>query len=305
MPAAAMKRSHEPNEETKDMAMMPTGTEVPMGFILETGIDHKPLAQVLTKKSEKSILIKAARERFERLFPEEELVLSKNGAVWDRGSCLALASASCVFCRGLGISQAQGGKVAVIRQKKVCECVLRSCFRECFVRYLACKDRQASGSSWIERETGGVQYSRKSEEYIADFETVSFRTLAKRPKQLGIFKSHFLEGGDWKYCTAKLGLSKGEFFHNLYLLQERLGAEFHELEPYALHPVDLYFGSRTLNPTQYMGNEARAALETKIKEVAASIKKNKSHGSNEQYKLRRVVEKKYKRHSDPAAWDNT
>lgn len=299
-----MKRSHEPNEETKEMAMIPTGTEIPIGFVLEAGagIESRPLARVLTKKSQKSMTMSQARERFERMFPKEQLVLSKNGAVWDRGSCLALASSSCVFCRGTGVCNAHRGKVAVIGEKKVCECVLRACFRECFVRYIACKERQENGSSWIEREVGGIQYSRKSEEYIADFETVSKRTLRSREKQLGIFNLHFIEGRDWKYCTAKLGLTKGDFFHTLYLVQERLGAEFHELEPYALHPVDMYFGSRTLNPTQHMDDEERKNLENKIKEVSSSMKKSKTYGP-QQYKLRRVVEKRHKRHSDPAAWD--
>jgi len=82
-------------------------------------------------------------------------------------------------------------------------------------------------------------WGMKNEEYIADFCLVSRRTLTESEYKL--FKFHFLLGADWKLCCRKLNIERGEFFHEVYRIQQKLGKTFRELEPHALFPLDEYF----------------------------------------------------------------
>jgi hypothetical protein len=84
-------------------------------------------------------------------------------------------------------------------------------------------------------------YGRKDEEYIADFCLVSKRYLDEFEYKL--FRFHFLLGADWKLCCRQLNMEKGLFFHSVYRIQQKLGRAFRELQPYALFPLDEYFGA--------------------------------------------------------------
>ncbi len=86
-----------------------------------------------------------------------------------------------------------------------------------------------------------LTWGRKDEEYIADFYLVSKRYLSDA--EFRLFKYHFLYGADWKLCCRKLKIDRGNFFHAVYRIQQNLGRIFHELEPYALFPLDDYFHS--------------------------------------------------------------
>jgi hypothetical protein len=88
----------------------------------------------------------------------------------------------------------------------------------------------------------------KNEEYMADFILVSRRTLEEY--DYVVFKYHFLLGADWNLCCKKLKLDRGEFFHEVYRIQQKLGRTFRELEPHALFPLDQYFNSRTKEPIE-------------------------------------------------------
>ncbi len=99
-------------------------------------------------------------------------------------------------------------------------------------------------------------WGRKDEEYIADFTLVSRRTLTA--DEYRIFNYHFLLGADWKLCCRKLKMDRGNFFHAVYRIQQKLGKVFRELEPYALYPLDEYFGSsRLLEPLSRAVDEAQ------------------------------------------------
>jgi hypothetical protein len=82
-------------------------------------------------------------------------------------------------------------------------------------------------------------WSRKDEEYIADFYLVSRRSLNRNEYQ--IFKYHYLLGADWRLCCRKLNMDRGNFFHAVYKIEQRLGRVFRELQPYALYPLKEYF----------------------------------------------------------------
>ena len=86
-------------------------------------------------------------------------------------------------------------------------------------------------------------WGRRDEEYIADFCLVSKRYLDDEEYKL--FRFHYLLGADWKLCCRQLKMERGHFFHSVYRLEQKLGRVFRELRPYALFPLDEYFGGAT------------------------------------------------------------
>jgi hypothetical protein len=162
---------------------------------------------------------------------------------WARSETLALAQQSCTLCYGLGIREGRS------RASTPCPCVFRAIFRACYHRFQECsrKEKRVSHVS-LEAIPGkrrqGV-YSLKDEEYMADFCLVSKRSLSEDDYR--IFKFHYLLGADWKLCCQRMGLERGQFYHQVYRIQERLGRVFKDLRPYSLFPVDEYFnGNRNV-----------------------------------------------------------
>jgi hypothetical protein len=82
----------------------------------------------------------------------------------------------------------------------------------------------------------------KRAEYCADFVLIARRHLSA--KEFALFRMHFLEGRDFRYCCPRLGLDRGNFFHAVYRIEERLGRVFREITPYGLFPVDEYLYAR-------------------------------------------------------------
>lgn len=156
---------------------------------------------------------------------------------WTRSETLALAMHNCTQCHGSGLRLTR--RCAL----QPCKCVLRSIFRICFDRFLRCvmQEKHLSRVS-LEPHVGRCRpesWGRKDEEYIADFCLVARRALSAQEHQL--FRYHFLLGADWKLCTRRLHVDRGNFFHSVYRIEQRLGRVFRELEPYALFPLDEYF----------------------------------------------------------------
>jgi hypothetical protein len=106
-------------------------------------------------------------------------------------------------------------------------------------------------------------WGMKNEEFMADFILVSRRSL--NDYEYTLFKYHFLLGADWKLCCRKLNIDRGTFFHEVYRIQQKLGRTFRELEPYALYPLDEYFGggprSRDISDTSLFEVETDEAEE--------------------------------------------
>lgn len=100
-----------------------------------------------------------------------------------------------------------------------------------------------------------LMWSRKDEEYAADFHLVSRRALD--PFHYRVFSYHFLLGADWKLCCRRLGIDRGRFFHAVYRVQEALGRVFYELEPYGLYPPREYFTTRLTQPETPRGAAAQ------------------------------------------------
>lgn len=161
---------------------------------------------------------------------------------WTRTETLALAVANCAHCQGLGLRAIEGTKA-----DQPCNCVLRNIFRACYARFRECNSSERHVSRTSLAPVNGAQnkgcWSRKDEEYMADFTLVARRTLT--PLEYRIFKYHHLLGADWKLCCRKLKMERGPFFHDLYRLEQRLGRIFRELEPFALYPLEEYFGGES------------------------------------------------------------
>jgi hypothetical protein len=87
------------------------------------------------------------------------------------------------------------------------------------------------------RRSGHV---RKREEFAADVYLTAVRTLTD-PTELNLFKYHYCFGADFKLCCQKLGMTRGNFFHACYRVEQKLGKVFQELKPYGLFPTDEYF----------------------------------------------------------------
>lgn len=128
--------------------------------------------------------------------------------------------------------------------ERPCDCVFRAIFRACYRRFRECAIFGTQGSSVSVECTHGPSgkhfYSRKREEYAADFCLVTRRVLTDFEHQL--FRFTFLLGADSKLCSRRLGIDRGNYFHLLYRIEEKLGREFAEVRPYALFPLDEYFG---------------------------------------------------------------
>lgn len=160
---------------------------------------------------------------------------------WTRSDTLALANNRCTTCAGSGLRRSRQGGVTA------CNCVLRAIFRACFSRFIECARKSVPTSSPT-LERGGSRgrryvWSRKEEEYAADFCLISRRSLTAL--EYDVFRFHFLLGGDWRICCRRLNLDRGNFYHTVYRVEEKLGWVFRNVEPYALFPLDEYFGGAT------------------------------------------------------------
>ncbi len=163
---------------------------------------------------------------------------------WTRSDTLALARHNCTQCHGGGLRLSRKGAVAP------CNCVLRSIFRICYDRFLRCvtQERYLSRVS-LEPHAGCSRpstWGRKDEEYIADFTLISKRVLDEFEQKM--FRYHFLLGADWKLCSRQLHIDRGNFFHAVYRIEQKLGRIFRELEPYPLFPLDEYFNGPSRFP---------------------------------------------------------
>jgi hypothetical protein len=156
---------------------------------------------------------------------------------WTRSETLALAMHHCTHCHGSGLRLGRKGALAP------CNCVLRAIFRACYARFVICATQERHLSQIALEPHGARQarltWGRKDEEYIADFCLVSRRTL--EDFEYKVFRYHFLLGADWKLCSRRLGMERGNFFHAVYRIEQKLGRTFRELQPYALYPLDEYF----------------------------------------------------------------
>ncbi len=157
---------------------------------------------------------------------------------WNRSAVLGLAKEACAHCQGFGLRRSKGGPAVP------CQCVLRAVFRACYNKFRECASAEKHISRVRIEQINGKEkkqtWGMKNEEYMADFCRTAERNLT--PEEYRIFRFHYLLGADWKLCCSRLNMERGAFFHEVYRIQQKLGRVFRELEPYALFPLDEYFG---------------------------------------------------------------
>jgi hypothetical protein len=168
---------------------------------------------------------------------------------WTRSETIAMARHSCSQCHGLGLRQGHRERM------HPCNCVLRAIFRACYARFRYCvtKEKHLSRVSLeiISGREGRWSWGRKDEEYVADFCLVSRRALTDYEHT--IFRYHFLLGADWKLCCRKLKMDRGNFFHSIYRIEQKLGRAFREVQPYPLYPLQDYFHGTMLTEPDRKG----------------------------------------------------
>jgi hypothetical protein len=192
---------------------------------------------------------------------------------WTQSETVALAKESCTQCQGNGLLSSNR-----LGDEAPCNCVLREIFRVCYSRFRLCIEKEKHMSQARLSIIGGKDrrqvWGRKDEEYIADFCLVSQRYLNEAEYKL--LRFHYLLGADWSLCCRQLKMDRGSFFHAVYRIQQKLGRAFREVEPYALFPLDEYFGGtfrKELSPEsskvlRMPVTNRRAALRPPLRKVA-------------------------------------
>ena len=189
------------------------------------------------------------------------------GFNWGRSEVIGLAREHCTHCQGNGMRQTGAGQAG-----QPCNCVLRAIFRACYNRFRMCATREKYFGTVRLEHVGGkdsrMHWGMKDEEYIADFLLIAQRTLTAAEYRL--FRFHFLLGADWKLCCRQMKIDRGTFFHDVYRIQQRLGRVFRELQPYALFPLDEYFGGalKGVTPCKVAVMPRRNRLRPPLKKAA-------------------------------------
>jgi hypothetical protein len=157
---------------------------------------------------------------------------------WTRSETVGLSNPRCRNCHGLGLTFHRSGLLP-------CTCVLRAIFRSCHRRFRLAVMRGLTCTRTSLEFTGGCDHrfswGRKEEEFAADFLLISRRVLDD--DEYRIFSAHYLLGADWRLCCRQLGFQRGDFFHEAYRIEAKLGRIYRELQPYGLYPLTDYFYS--------------------------------------------------------------
>lgn len=139
----------------------------------------------------------------------------------------------------------------MVKGDKLCECVYRKITKELLHEYHNSQGTAgcAAGQITERRAVGGLSYSRKHQEFVADVELLVKR-VARRLDAEGIFTSHLslattvlLQGMTQSYwlqrhpqCSMHQRAS-----HAITRLTNHIAKEAVELQPYALYPMEHYF----------------------------------------------------------------
>ncbi len=148
---------------------------------------------------------------------------------------LPLAKPDCAKCMGRGVRPSAAA---------YCGCVYRRVFRMCVGKY---RELQRS-EKWVsqvcldgqQRKRKKWSWGRPHEEYCADLYLISRRRLTAWEWRL--FEEFHLGEGTWRTLCGRLSVDRGQFFHAVYRLEEKLGRAYWETKPHSLYPISEYFG---------------------------------------------------------------
>jgi hypothetical protein len=122
--------------------------------------------------------------------------------------------------------------------------VLRAIFKACHRKFESvAKSPKGAGIVCLDRTGSGrinhMYFSRKSEEYTADFYLMCRRTLT--PAEWTIFKFRYLLGADTALCARRLATTVQALSVRCYHIEVKLGYAFRDTVPFGLWPLDQYF----------------------------------------------------------------
>ena len=143
---------------------------------------------------------------------------------WPRGLLLSLATLDCERCHGVGMTP---------RICTVCKCVLRAVFHRVFNHYSEIQEQHQAQALLVCRS------GQPEIEYMADVEHIARRHLT--PGRWHLFREHILRRREWSEVAPEIGLDRGNFYHEVYRVEEILGKAFFETRPYGLFPPGSYF----------------------------------------------------------------
>ncbi len=84
-----------------------------------------------------------------------------------------------------------------------------------------------------------MYFSRKTEEYVADFCLICKRTLT--PAEHTLFKFRYLLGADAALCARRIASTAQIVATQCYQIELKLGRAFIETKPFGIWPLDQYF----------------------------------------------------------------
>ena len=156
-----------------------------------------------------------------------------------------LGNSGCQLCHGAGLRL--GGAATV--GWRLCHCVERAIFRICLNEWrrlgelvgvkIQCSDFEKFVASKCRTFTGANNYKtfgNPQAEFCADFQLLATRTLTR--VEFAVFDHHHLQDKTW---NSFKGLSRGNYFHTIYRVEQKLGVTFSTTKPFALFPIDLYY----------------------------------------------------------------
>lgn len=164
----------------------------------------------------------------------------------------AIAGQRCQHCNG-GMALVKAGNGTL------CACVYRKIFDDILTAYEQSRASAGTRGEITEHHVpgfgGGVSYSRKNQEFVADVSIVVKR-VARQLDEESVFTQHqalsklvILDGHGLNYALRLLGMSeahKSRAREALDLVARRAAIEAVEMEPYPLFPLSKYFAEETV-----------------------------------------------------------
>jgi hypothetical protein len=205
----------------------------------------KKPAKVTPKRQRLLVLVSKktpAKVRKDPAVVEAERLLEEGRQTYLRGLALSLGQIYCAACHGTGQTQGRANL------QVLCQCVKRQVFRIVFKCYLRLDGQPATPQ--YELTKNGMIYGLPGIEFRADFESTALRVLTEEEHR--IYRYHFLLEADWRLCCRKLRMDRGTFFHAVYRIQQKMGAELLAMQPASMFPTSNYFRSHhRVDPTLF------------------------------------------------------
>jgi len=155
---------------------------------------------------------------------------------FERSGWTVLALANCTTCNGSGLVKGEQ-----------CGCVYRGIARRVLWR-VAELEISVGLIHPVSMDPTQVPRSQRIPslrivEFIADVDNVARRILTD-PVDLRIYRHHFRERHQWRWCCQQCHISRASFFYRSYIVLAKLGETFLCLKPYPLFPTDQYFETK-------------------------------------------------------------